>query len=614
MSTINRWIAQCNAFWRTHSRAREILLAAAFIVLTVILCLAMWKMYGERFSWGAWGDDSPGYQFLAARYVQDLPLIWEDELGKKALNFFGDYQKATWILPTHHEFIHPNGTIASKYPVGASLLLAAGAWVAGNPLGMYPVNPLLAGIVVVLTGILALAMFWKQDAWKWLIAVGAMVCVAFSPIFISHAISQPMREIPSMALLLAALIVFVPTVRWLARQQRVDWKGGVGLLTSGLLFGLACTVRETSIMMLPAYVFFGVATVLPPGKSIWKEARQRMQMLLLTSALFAFSALIGLLPLIQNSMTISQQNEPFKARDTGQIVLLSNINHIQTISPKHLIESTGRYRPADGSLQHYWNVMNEFTKIPFFVWFAIAAVVMSLWKGWPREERIATVALALWALGTLTIFSLWINPYSRYILPMLPVMSILSVYGMVMIADRVLKPRVGVMLSGLWIIGCVMILATVADNEWTMQKRLRGAGIIEQRSITRQDAETLDAMAVHVKQTRQSSEPINEQNTIVLFSGMWQHGLSEVFWAQTGVRGSRFPTETNPAAAAEYPISDEQAAAFVRELQLSGVEVYLWTSYDTLPTATSMLQEFSATPIYQHDYSFLPSATLYRLQ
>src|SRR5690606_9316874 len=141
------------------------------------------------------------------------------------------------------------------------------------------------------------------------------------------------------------------------------------------------SVRETSVMILPAFLLYALLSVLAGRESLKQRLQEHRQLLLKAVVLFAVSCAIGLLPILLNSAKITELNEPFKARDTGEVVLLSNINHIQTVSFQNVFESTGRYRPASGSLPQFWIVMNElFSKLPFFAWLAIAGLAFGLWK------------------------------------------------------------------------------------------------------------------------------------------------------------------------------------------------------------------------------------------
>ncbi len=93
------------------------------IVFIIVISLFFGWLYLAQHSWGTWGDDSAGYIYLWGLMDQGKPLVYQEPLTVQALEFFGDEKLARWTTPTHHEIISPSGYIASKYPIGLSLLM-----------------------------------------------------------------------------------------------------------------------------------------------------------------------------------------------------------------------------------------------------------------------------------------------------------------------------------------------------------------------------------------------------------------------------------------------------------------------------------------------------------
>jgi hypothetical protein len=105
-------------------------------------------------SLGAYGDDSAGYIYLAGRLFHHQPLMFVSDLGKQAIDFFGDEKLARWAIPTHHQYINPSGMAASKYPLLLSLTMALSGVLINAPRGFFMVQPLssigiLVGIYVI---------------------------------------------------------------------------------------------------------------------------------------------------------------------------------------------------------------------------------------------------------------------------------------------------------------------------------------------------------------------------------------------------------------------------------------------------------------------------------
>ncbi len=517
--------------------------ALTVFFLVCIIVSSVWA-FGDHLAFGATGDDSPGYIYLGSLIARGQPIVWHDALGKQALDFFGDYRIASWVLPTHHEFIHPDGIIASKYPVGASLLLALGAFLSlhlgdGSTLGMYVVQPVLGGLVVLLTYLFAVIALPRLPLARHGVGLVAAGMLATTDIFYDTVISYPMRELPSMVFLLLSAIVYIPTIRVISRSRAqgtpvLTW-GYAGLLLFGVLFGFACTVRETSIVILPAYIVYGVALTWSGSASV-KALLAYVKKQWVIIACVLLGCIIGVLPIVWDSVQISTQNEPFKERDTGSVVLLSNMNHLQTVSLKNMFESTGRYRPANGSLGQYWNVLSDVSSIPFLPVLVFVMTAGAFWFG-NREERAVAALWGLWFAGTLTMFALWINPYSRYILPLLPPYFLLFATGFVLSVQGLYKQASVQFQCALLMLGLLVVVGSLVEP-LRLMKIDHAVDEYPSRTITYNDSVLLQQIADTV-----THDNTGQKEPIALFAGPVRFGLSEVFMAQTGIRSMRLPFE-----------------------------------------------------------------------
>ncbi len=547
-----------------QKRSAQFLLTLFFSVCIIVSCA--WA-YGDHVAMGATGDDSPGYIYLASLMARGEPLLWQDELGKKALDFFGDYKYASWILPTHHEFIHPNGTIASKYPLGASLLLAGFAFIGrfvgdGSVLGMYWMQPVLGGVIVLFTYWFALVLFPQYRIARHIVGLTAAATLALADVFYDIAISYPMREIPSMALLLLSALLFVPTMRLFAADMRVQAKSAVGFLLFGIVFGLACTVRETSVVILPAFIGYAVIMTWSGNFSV-KALMLYVRSIWQTVVIIVLGFCIGIAPIVWNAVQITTHNEPFKERDSGNVVVLSNINHLQTVSVKNVFESTGRYRPANGSLGQYWIVLNRVSSLPFIPLFAIGGFCL-LFFSRNKEERATSVLLGGWVIGTLTMFSLWINPYSRYILPLIPIVLLLAASGWLLVLQHSVRLRLGNRFA--FVIAVIMVMSVAGSliEPLRLMKIDHAVNEYPDRALTATDAGLLDAVA----DTVSVNQP--KEKVVVFFTGVTRSGLSEVFMAHTDIRGARLPFEEEK----DQP-DPVQVENFLRELVGQGYMLYV---------------------------------------
>ena len=424
-----------------------------------------------------------------------------------------------------------------------------------------------------------------------------------------------MREIPSMVLLLLSALFFVPAIRAYAAAQKLQRNSVIGFFIFGVLFGLACTVRETSVVILPAFVVYAVMLT-------WQEKFNLKTLSIYIGqiwqgiAMIVIGFLIGIAPIFWNAVQISTHNEPFKERDTGEVVVLSNINHLQTVSLTNVFESTGRYRPADGSLDQYWKVLNRLSSLPFIPLFAIAGFGFLLFSR-NREERAVAVLLGGWVLGTLTIFSLWINPYSRYILPLIPIVLLLAAGGWLVFLRHFIAPKLGNRFA--LVIGTLLVLSVVgsAIEPLRLMKIDHAVNEYPSRSLTAQDAKLLDDIAQTVKLQRDTQQDSAEK-TIVFFTSPTRFGLSEVFMAHTGIRGARLPYEEEK----DQP-DPQMVDAFLEQLLKDGHALYIvvpvnpsieLVEFEKRWNDKGVLQSVQVDGRGDIDFSFAQDSTLKQLQ
>lgn len=558
------------------------------IIIVISLFVGFSTIYFDDHAWGAWGDDSAGYIFLAGRLLNGDPVVYVDALAAAGLEFFGDEKLARWLTPTHHQFINPTGTIASKYPIGASLLLLAGAKLAGSSDGFYYVTPAFAALNVVLVYILALVVFPKER-YRHAIGFLSAFILGVSNLYYDYAIAQPMREIPSITfLLLMAIFIF----RGLRSQQN-GLRYTMAVL-SGIAFGMAFNIRETSVVVLPAVAVYVIWSLwqreLKPVKNIKKITPYIIS--------FFLAVIVAIIPTIENSISISKEKVAFKARDTGSVVLLSNIGHLETLSFHNVFDNPGKFRPGKGALPHYWQIVQNATPMPYFLAFVLIGVVF-LWRE-SVESRQRVTFLVLWSLGVLLLFSLWINPYSRYILPMYPALILLGVYGVFAFFRQFLvqlslsKPVltiVGIAVLGTFFLGYQPILAQVQENLQTEVYRFK--------AISKTDLETLQNIGIQILE--------REDQPVLLFTGVWQYGTSETLQAHTGLKTIRFPFDQR------FEFNQSQVNAFFDQMLEQGYDLYIWVDSTSSADAFAWLEHVEVEEFTSEQFTFEPEVRLYKI-
>lgn len=562
------------------------------LVLSAVLLFGFGFVYMDDHSWGAWGDDSAGYIFLAGLMYNNHPLVYTDELAASGQAFFGDEKLARWLTPTHHQFLNTHGVIGSKYPLGMPLVLLVGALLYGSLEGMYLVVPLLAAVNLVLLFIFSIQLFSEYRYRHW---VGFMASIALgvADLYYDHAISQPMREIPSMTFLLLSAITLVSAVRLLrGRATSAVQKSTWLLALSGLFFAIGFDIRETSAIVLPFFFLYALRSLWEKGDSI------RVQLRRLAWPLIGFvvALLIGLAPTFYNSYILSKDKEVFKARDTSQVVLLSNIGHIETLSPKNIFDNEGKFRPGKGALPHYWEIMQQATPLPYF----LVLVALGLWYC-GRTSRERAWLLAGWSVSVLVLFSLWINPYSRYILPLFPPLLLLGVYG----GARLFDTLIPTIFQWRWLryamIGVVIVSVGVGYRPTgeALAENLR-TDIHRFKAISYEDLQTLKTVSARASE--------NVDKPVLMFSGDWQYGTSETMQAHTGIKTIRFPLDQR------FTFNEQEVNTFFEQMGAQGYDLTVWLDTTSSPAFLRWFEQQRTTLLDTYTFTFEPDARLYRVE
>lgn len=495
-------------------RSLHIMLIWGVIPLCIVLS-AVYFFWDAR-ALGAYGDDSPGYMYLAGRLLHHEPLMFVGELSEEALAFFGDEKLARWTIPTHHQFINPSGMAASKYPLMLSLLLYIGARIVDAPEGMSSVQP-LSGIGIVFGVYVLCMLIFRAERYRLAIALFSATALTTAPLFFQSVLSQPMRELPALAALIWAYIVALLALRSPSRTWSI-----CGYLFAGILFGAGVAIRETLILIAPALVVL-----------VWSVVEQNRERMI-AIVVGACGLCIALVPLVYTSMTISEEKVPFKKRDTDAVVILPNEGHLETIGLENLFNNQGKYKIGEGSLPTYIYRMHTALPVAGFGFFVLYGCVALY-----RKHRRTLAFLLLWALPILGIYALWINPYARYIIPLYPVLVVLCAYGVVHLITidfpRWYSQRAAIALACIFSVGMIAYVVPVFQHmllERAPEQRT-------DREFIRADIEAMQVLAEAVQNVQRSSE----KPLIVIITGKKQAGLSESIEVYTGVSVVRFPID-----------------------------------------------------------------------
>ncbi len=485
--------------------------------IITLLALVFGYFYFGAHAWGAWGDDSPGYIYTAAELLQSKPLVRQSELVQSALQYFGNESLARLAAPTHHEIISPTGWIASRYPLGLSGLMTVFAWLSHDARGMYLAVPTLAVLGVLFTYIIAVASLPLMDYIRRAVGIIAAVTLGLTELYSSYAVSQPMRDIPALTLFLGACILIILTVRHTTKR----WLTIAGFILAGALFGYSVNIRETSAILIVTTLAL-LYYYSPHYKIVLKQFSWVMLGVLVVGSLS-----------IWNSTAISLHKEKFKTKDISAVAITSNFDHIQSLSITNLYNNQGKYQRGVGGVKQYLTVLQEeFSFWPPFLVMAVMGMIV-LWR---RQRRLAYVFIS-WFGSVFILFSMWINPYARYILPLFPVVTLLAGYGIVAMLEwleRYLKlSKLGFAGMSVLVVGSLFIalqpLAAARTKHVTEQALVN-------KAITYQDLMAYDQIG-QVIERHQSNKP-----PLVLLIGFWQSGSAEMIMANhSNITAIRYP-------------------------------------------------------------------------
>lgn len=565
------------------------------IVITVLLGSLFSVVYFDDHAWGTWGDDSAGYIFLAGLLYQGEPLVYNDELATAGLEYFEDEKLARWLTPTHHQFINPRGTIASKYPIGASLVMVAAARILGTDNAFYFVTPALAVANIILVYILGLLLF-SHSRHRHIIGTLAAVFMGVANLYYNYAIAQPMREIPSMFFMLLAVVFTLLAVQFSPLTRSIQKRRWALLwaVVAGLSFGMALNIRETTAVILPGLVVYVVW-------SLWQKRstfKKNLQNIFPYVVAFVVAVCFAVLPTIFNSIAISHEKEAFKANDTNS-ALLSNINHVQSLSVTNIFSSEGKFSPDSGSLPHYIDVLSNSSPVPYFLLLVLLGVFY-MWRT-SKESRKKGALLVLWALGVLGIFSMWINPYARYILPMYPAIMLLGAYGITALLEdllpKILKRKYVHVIAGILVVATFIVGYVPVAQKVQLQLQ---EDVYLFKAISQNDLEQLRSMARTIE-SESTKEPV------LLFSGEWQYGTSETLQAHTGLKTVRFPLEQR------FDFNTQKVYAFIDSELVANRDLYVWIDETASDEAFTWLERYNTELMQEYDYTFQDRVQLYRV-
>ncbi len=259
------FFAQLYAVLRYLGRERWMLpgIAAGCLLLSFV-----WVTYAYLHlrTYGVTGTDPYGYAQMAVDLVDHRMPVHSFPLVA-SMERLGVFPEAGVHLGYHLPF-DDQGRAATVWPVGQSVLLAAGYWLASES-GLYLVTPVL-GIL----SVAALAMLsWELMADR---APGERLAVsAVAVLLLATSYAQLERLVVPMADAAAQLFTVLTMLCWLGAMRSLGTQDGGGAVRlralaclTGLAFGCAYWVRHTQLVLIGSLVWLLWATRAPKRRKM----------------------------------------------------------------------------------------------------------------------------------------------------------------------------------------------------------------------------------------------------------------------------------------------------------------------------------------------------------
>lgn len=373
-----------------------------FLIAWIIFITAL---YLSNFSYGASGDDSPGYIFSAYKIKETGSSIYQDEIAK----VFIDNELKPEVAKPHwyYDLLNEKGFMAPMFPIGYPIIMATFSQIFGE-VGYYLVNPIISIIFLISFYCLLreIALFGKLAN---LFALVTVIFISINESFWLFTIYQPMRDNTPFLFMSLALLVFYHAIK---SDKLVLY--GLG----GLFLGYAVNIRfETIILVIPL-------------ASLYLYSKKEH---FSTKKSFFVSVFFAIFLLVSTSMSIIEikntnmlsYHSKYKSVDSLTNGGSTNSNQLDKILPSglslnNLFNNQGKYMAGEGSFIVYLNIiLFEIFGYYFIPFLIVGSIFLFI------NSRSAFLLFSLWALVIFLFYSMWVNPYYRYIILAAPPLAVL---------------------------------------------------------------------------------------------------------------------------------------------------------------------------------------------
>jgi len=360
-------------------------------LLGILLVIIFFSTYFNHSS-GSWSGDADGY-FLGSYYLNQGKI---SNINSTLVNHFKklDYSSSelTFLIPNRYSLSFKDNFLF-RYPPGISYYISFFKVIYEDMFG-YNFIVCVLSIINILLFYLLLSLLFKET--KDNIAICFLITFAFglSSLYLKYSMAQPMREIPVMFLNSLILLFYI-------KFRKNPDKNSNYLIFSISLSAISLYIRYTNIFIF--IIFLPLLKDLFIGFKIKKTILKKYLSYILLIIIIIFPLLL-----------LNYQN-------TSNFFKPQSYDHLNSIKIKNMYENNSRYKNLEGSFFVY---IRPFLKLKYFLFVFFG--IFYLFKN-------KYLHILLYPIFTLILFSMWPNPYDRYILPIIPFLYMLLASGAVYI-------------------------------------------------------------------------------------------------------------------------------------------------------------------------------------
>jgi Dolichyl-phosphate-mannose-protein mannosyltransferase len=370
-------------------------------------------LYFSNMSYGALGDDSPGYIFMASKIVETGSSTYQDEIVHL---FLENGLNARLALPhSGYNILNDDGLVGSVSAEGYPRIMAF-FYIIFGPIGFYIVNPLLSVLFLMSFYCLLKELFPFRES-RTIFAFVCTFILSINGFFWTLSTYQPMTDTTPLLFICLSMLLFI-------KSFRIEKSGMLLIGLSGLLFGWGLCIRYANVvLLLPFFAFF-----------IYSERRKLMslsniRLITIFTICILFASSVAIMNIHENKTLQyhSQWSDDSTIKPSG-------------LSLENIYNNQGKFKPGVGSFFIYKDVIMNKIFAPNILFFLIIGCLFLL-----VHSKISFIFITLWMFAIVSLYLMWVNPYWRYIAPAIPAFIVLYVSALFAIPKLMVNKRIRIL-------------------------------------------------------------------------------------------------------------------------------------------------------------------------